>query len=69
MTQPHKPTATPDPVLDGPPCPHCHVHTMLSVIAPQESGEDRCTYRCALCGHEQNVAGKLEGENLLIRLR
>ena len=69
MTQPQNPTYVPDPLLDGPPCPHCRVHTMLSVVATQESGPDRCTFRCALCGDEQTVSAKIEGGKLLIQLK
>ena len=68
MAQPHKPVGVLEPLLNGPICPHCRVHTALSVIAPEEPGVDRCTFRCALCGHEETVVEKIN-QGLLIRFK
>ena len=69
MTQPNNPLSVSDTWLDGPVCPHCKVHTLLSVVEPTEPGHDQRTFRCALCGDEQIVAGDVEAPGVVIQFK
>jgi hypothetical protein len=69
VTQPNKHNSSPGVSLDGPICPHCHVHTALSVIEPDQPGHALHTFRCALCGYEESVVTTSGDGNLMIHLK